>query len=60
MVPNSTVMAVAVIFTFKNDRCKKNSHIFVIKWKLQVRLSMQKIKKVEIFIPLEMYTYVVT
>ena len=33
------------MYTFKNGRYKKNSHIFVIKLKLQVRLSMQSLHR---------------
>ena len=48
MVPNPTVMTVAAIFKsrlLKNGRCKKNSHIFVSKLKLQVTLSIQSLHR---------------
>ena len=43
LVPNSTVMTVAAIFKsrlLKMAATRKKSHIFVIKLKLQVKLSM--------------------
>ena len=46
MEGDSSIMTVAAIFKnrlFKNGCCKKNSNIFVTKFKLQVRLSSQYI-----------------
>ena len=48
MIPNSTVMPVAAIFKsklLKMATARKKSHIFVIKWKLQVRLSIQSLHR---------------
>ena len=50
MVPNSTVMTVAAIFKrrlLKMAAARKKSCIFVIKLKLQVRLSMQSLHRYE-------------
>ena len=54
IVPNSTGMTVAAIFksrvlNFKNGRCRKKSHIFVIYLKLQVRLRMQSLSRYLVF-----------
>ena len=46
MVPNSAVMTVAAIFKcqlLKMAAERKKSYIFVTKWKLQVRFSMQSL-----------------
>ena len=51
-VPNSTVMTVAAIFKsrlLKMAAARKNHVIFIIKLKLQVRLSMQSLHGYTLF-----------